>query len=192
MQPAATGARFTADALRNPCNQILLQRLPQLMLQDAWLVAGCLFQTVWNLQAGSPPTAGIKDYDIFYFDASDLSAAGERAVQAKAQALWSDLPIEVEVTNQARVHLWYADHFGFPYDALTSSRSGIDRFLVTCTCVGLQPSADGPQLYAPNGLDDLYAGVLRANPLCDHRRLFDAKATSYRNRWPALRIARPG
>jgi hypothetical protein len=32
-----------------------------------------LFQTVWNLQRGRPPGQGIKDYDLFYFDPTDLS-----------------------------------------------------------------------------------------------------------------------
>ena len=59
-----------------------------------------------------------------------------------------------------------------------------------CTCVGLQPTT-GPcarRLYAPNGLDDLYAGILRPTPLCDYRDLFRQKALGYRARWPWLEI----
>ncbi len=173
------------DALRNPHNRALLQRLPALALPDAWLVAGCLFQTVWNLRSGRAPEAGIKDYDLFYFDPADLSAEAEAAVQARADTCFADLGITVEAKNQARVHTWYADYFGFPYPPLASSRDGLDRFLVQCTCVGL--NAEGA-LYAPNGLADLDAGVLRPNPLCNHRPLFQAKAESYQARWPWLRI----
>ena len=64
--------RFIDQAPQNPHNHAILQRLPSLQLPDAWLVAGCLFQTVWNLQAGREPTAGIKDYDLFYFDGADF------------------------------------------------------------------------------------------------------------------------
>lgn len=191
-----------SEALQNPHNAALLGRLPFLGLPDAWLAAGCLFQTVWNLRCGLPPTAHIKDYDLFYFDASDLSEAAEQAVQARVTALFADLPITVEAKNQARVHLWYERWFGYPYAPLQSARNGIERFLVPCTCVGLQPADPGvaadvasgstpggaATLYAPYGLDELYAGLLRPNPACPHLPLFQAKAHSYRERWPWLTI----
>ena len=48
------------------------------------------------MRSGLAPTAHIKDYDLFYFDASDLSEAAEQAVQNRAAALFADLPITVE------------------------------------------------------------------------------------------------
>ncbi|MFI8617400.1 nucleotidyltransferase family protein [Acidovorax sp. NPDC077693] len=187
---AALERRFVTEALQNPHNAAILERLPLLGLPDAWLVAGCLFQTVWNLRSGWAPTAHIKDYDLFYFDAADVSQAAEHAVQGRVAALFADLPITVEAKNQARVHLWYEQWFGFPYDALQSARNGIERFLVPCTCVGLQPgaAAGAPTLYAPYGLAELYAGTLRPNPQCPHLPLFQAKAASYRHRWSWLQI----
>ncbi len=189
---AALARRFVSETLQNPHNAALLERLPFLGLSDAWLVAGCLFQTVWNLCSGLPATANIKDYDVFYFDASDLSESAEQAVQARASALFADLPITVEAKNQARVHLWYERWFGYPYTPLQSARNGIERFLVPCTCVGLQPAAhqrvEASTLYAPYGLEELYAGLLKPNPACPHLPLFRAKAESYRQRWPWLTV----
>ena len=188
---AISAERFIRDALTNQFNCSILERLPSLGLPDVWLVAGCLFQTVWNLQSARAPTAGIKDYDLFYFDASDLSAQAEAAQGARIEHCYRDLGVVIEAKNQARVHTWYAEWFGFPYPALADSRAGLDRFLVPCTCVGLQPQADKqqpPLLYAPNGLDDLYGGILRPNPLSDHRPLFRQKAQSYRDRWNWLQI----
>lgn len=174
---------FLRDVLSNPNNARLLERWESVRLPDAWLVAGCLFQTVWNLRAGQTPDAGIKDYDLFYFDASDLSAQSERAHEQAVQTLFADLNITLEVCNQARVHLWYEAHFGHPSPPLRSSRDGIDRFLVTCTCVGVRPG----EVYAPYGLAALYAGELAMNPLTPHRALYDEKAASYQRRWPWLR-----
>ncbi len=190
MRPApATPAGFISDVLKNDANRTILQRLPSLQLPDAWLVAGCLFQTIWNLRCGRSPGAGIKDYDLFYFDADDLSASAERAVGERVQACYRDLDITVEAKNQARVHTWYANWFGFPYPALEHACEGIDRFLVMCTCVGLQcSSGDSPRLYAPNGLDELYHGVLRPNAHCDHRPLFLQKTASYCSRWDWLQV----
>ncbi len=38
--------RFISLALANPVNRAILQRMPALGFSDAWLVSGCLFQTV--------------------------------------------------------------------------------------------------------------------------------------------------
>ena len=187
---SAAASRFVADVLQNPANRALLERLPALHLPDGWLVAGCLFQTVWNLQSGRPPQAGIKDYDVFYYDPCDLSAEAEAAVDARVQALCVELGLPVEVKNQARVHTWYPEHFGFNYPPLGSAQDGIERFLVPCTCVGLRLGArlDASALYAPYGLSDLYQGILRPNSLIDHRSLFRQKALSYQQRWNWLQI----
>ncbi|HWK45012.1 MAG TPA: nucleotidyltransferase family protein [Stellaceae bacterium] len=182
--------KFIDQALTNPLNRIILERLPTLGLPDAWLVAGCLYQTVWNRLAGRSPGALIKDYDIFYFDDADLSWDAEDRAIRRAERCFADLGITVELRNQARVHLWYAERFGPGYPALRSSRDGIDRYLVECTCVALAPTPGGaPELYAPYGLGDLYDGILRPNPINPRPALFAAKAASYRARWPWLRVA---
>ena len=180
--------RFVADIQKNINNRTILERWDDLDLPDAWLVAGCLFQTVWNLQAQRNPEDSIKDYDLFYFDPSSTSDTAEQKVQAHADHVLRDLGIKVEVTNQARVHLWYQSYFGHPYNALRSSSEGIDRFLIPATCVGVRPD----ELYAPNELGLIYDGILGLNPLTPHRDLFQQKAESYQVRWPWLKILAQG
>lgn len=179
----ANEARFIIDVLGNRNNAEILNRWDAMSLPDGWLVAGCLFQSVWNQLSGQLPESSIKDYDIFYHDPSDLSVEAEKDVQHKAERLFSDLPITVEVVNQARVHHWYEAHFGHPYPRLESSKDGIRRFLVASTCVGLNPR----EVYAPNGLQALYEGLLSLNPLTPYPSLYEQKALSYQQRWPWLR-----
>ncbi|NEX62895.1 nucleotidyltransferase family protein [Noviherbaspirillum galbum] len=178
---------FLHDILQNRNNQAILERWQALDLPDGWLVAGCLFQTVWNLRSGRLPEAGIKDYDLFYYDPHDLSKEAEQSTQRRVDAILADLGASVDVANQARVHLWYEADFGHPYEPLRSAREGIDRFLVPATCVGVRPG----DIYAPNGLALLYEGRLTMNPLVPHRDLFERKAASYQERWPWLRIEAP-
>lgn len=178
-------AEFLADVLQNRNNARILERWEVLNLKDGWLVAGCLFQTVWNVLSGHSPESRIKDYDLFYFDPSDLSEAGENAVQRHVEAMLEDLGITVEVTNQARVHCWYEEYFGHPYPPLGSAKEGINRFLIPATCVGINPH----EVHAPNGLHLLYEGVLTMNPLTPHAALFAEKAASYQQRWPWLSIS---
>ncbi|MBX7228458.1 MAG: nucleotidyltransferase family protein [Burkholderiaceae bacterium] len=175
---------FLADIAANPSNRAILARWQRTELPNAWLVAGCLFQTVWNLKSGRRPDQDIKDYDVFYFDAGDLTKASEEQAQRHVDALLSDLGITVEVANQARVHLWYPEYFVHPYDPLASAEDGIKRFLVKETCVAVRPG----QCYAPYGWEGLYAGTLTANPLVPHANLFQRKVASYRQRWPWLKL----
>ena len=184
--------RFIRDALANRHNRAILERWERLALPDGWLVAGCLFQTVWNLRGGAPPEANIKDYDLFYFDGADLSEEGERGVQARVEDVLADLVdmgLSLEAKNQARVHLWYPEYFGHAYPQLHSARDGIARFLVLGTCVAIRPDGNGWEVDAPYGLALMDEGLLTPNPLTDHRVLFEAKARSYQARWPWLRIA---
>ena len=182
-----TQAGFLALLRGNPVNAALLDRLPALHLPDGHLVAGCLFQAVWNARSGRPPAWGVNDYDVFYFDPADLSAQAEASVESRVRRAVADLCVTVEVKNQARVHTWYRDWFGADYPALRSSRDGIDRFLVAGTCLGLR--LDDGQLHATHGLHDVAAGVLRINPRHPVPALFAQKARSYQARWPWLRVA---
>jgi hypothetical protein len=176
-------------ALRNPINRAILQRLPLLGVSQSWLVAGIVFEAAWNERAGRSPQSGIKDYDVFYFDDSDLSWEAEDEVIQRGRVLFGDLDGLIEIRNQARVHLWYPQRFGAPCPALASAEDGIGRFLVRCTCVGLSPRGDGSlRLLAPYGLDELDQGLLRPNANAPSLHRFREKAESYRARWPFLRI----
>jgi len=181
-------SEFITAVRRNPVNAALLDRWDTFDLPDCWLVAGCLFQTIWNLKSGFAPTAFIKDYDVFYYDDTDLSFEAEDRAIKRIAPRFADLNIEIEIRNQARVHLWYEERFGSGYPRLASSCDGIDRFLVEATCVGVRIKDKAIQVYAPFGFDPLDQGVLRPNSTNLRLDLFRAKAVSYQQRWPWLRI----
>lgn len=186
---------FLAQISANPVNAALLERLPALGLPQGFLTAGCLFQAVWNHRSGRSAGKGVKDYDVFYFDDRDLSWEAEDAVIRRVAEATRDLTERmgavIEVKNQARVHLWYERRFGSPYPRLASARDGIGRYLVACTCLGIELASGA--IHAPDGFGDLEAGILRMNPLSGNRPdLFRRKAESYRARWPWLRIVAAG
>jgi hypothetical protein len=144
---------------------------------------------VWNVVTGRPPAAGIKDYDLFYFDAGDLSWEAEDRVIAAAGRLFADLPAEVEVRNEARVHLWYPQKFGVPCPPYSSTEAAIDSFAATTCCLGVRLSAGGDwQVYAPHGLDDVFNLVLRPNPVLAPRSVYEAKAARWQQQWPELTV----
>ncbi|WP_243760131.1 nucleotidyltransferase family protein [Deinococcus radiodurans] len=146
-------------------------------------MAGSLFGTVWNVQSSNDPAAHIKDYDLFYWDA-DLSYEAEDAVIRRAALLFADLSAPIELRNQARVHLWFNPKHGLNRPPIRSVQEGIDQFLIECTCLGIDAQGN---VYAPYGLDDMAAGLLKRNALNHSPGLYAAKAESYRARWPWLR-----
>ncbi len=176
--------------LANPINRAILQRLPMLGINEAWLVAGSVYQSFWNAQSGRPPTAGIKDYDLFYFDPTDLSYEAEDRVIERAKLVFADLDAIIDIKNQARVHLWYKQRFGAEYAPVSSAREAIGRFQIRCTCVGVRPRPDGTlDLHAPYGAEELKQGLLVVNEVCSDKSGALAKAQTYVARWPWLTIA---
>jgi len=123
--------QFLAALSRNETLTRVLNRAAAMGLPGWYVVAGCLSQTVWNVVTGQPPEAGILDYDLAYFDASDLSFDAEDAVIQVGLEAFGDLPAPVQIRNQARVHLWYEQKFGTPCPPHSSTEEAIGTFEAT-------------------------------------------------------------
>ena len=195
--PGMTGERdsfamkqseFLAATLCNPVHAAISEELRRLALPDAWLVSGCLVQTVWNGLTNRAPDYGIADYDVFYFD-PDTSWTAEDAVIRKLQGAFAHLGVAVEARNQARVHLWYPEKHGLPYPALQNSHEGIDRFLTKTTRVGIRHAAEGFDVHAPDGFDDIAGMIVRPNPGPNFSAAnYEAKATRWKALWPEITV----
>ncbi|GGF90717.1 hypothetical protein GCM10007304_00790 [Rhodococcoides trifolii] len=184
----STRPEFLAAVLTNPVNAAILERGGELG-QPAWyLAAGAVFQTVWNHLDGRDPGAGINDYDFFYFD-TDLSYEAEDAVIASARDLFADLGVDVEVRNQARVHLWYEKKFGKPGVQFSSCENAIDHFASPVCSYGVRREPDGAfSVYAPFGYADLFDRVVRPNTALATREVFEAKAARWAREWPGVSV----
>ncbi|SDH43065.1 nucleotidyltransferase family protein [Pseudonocardia oroxyli] len=182
-------SRFLDLALQNPVIVAVLERAPALGVPDWWLAAGALSQTVWNVLHGRDPGAGIADYDLVYFDDTDLSYDAENTVIGRATEVLGDVAPSLEIRNQARVHLWYQTHFGEPGLRFTSSTHAIDHFPTTTTSVGLSRTAGGEfTVYAPFGLDDILAMRVRPNPRLAPRTVYETKTRRWKAEWPNLLV----
>lgn len=185
-----TEDEFIERVSTNPINRALLEGLPELGLKECWLVSGALFQSVWNSLTEREPTYGITDYDIAYYDADDLSWEAEDRVITCVAQLFSEVSAEIQVRNQARVHLWYADKFGHSYAPLLRTTDGIDRYQAVVSMVGLKPRvSQAPVLYAPKGLQDIARFQVQPNqsPAFDCRD-YKRKAERWKSCWSELTI----
>jgi hypothetical protein len=78
--------RLTAILRATPVLMRVLSVARHLCLPD-WLVfSGAIYQPVLNHLTGRPLDYGIKDYDLAYFDKSDLSYEAEDAVIGRVKA----------------------------------------------------------------------------------------------------------
>ncbi|MCT9076340.1 nucleotidyltransferase family protein [Streptomyces fulvoviolaceus] len=182
-------AALKAALSRNEVLLEVLRRTASLDLPGWYVTAGCLFQTVWNVVTDRPAAGGIKDYDVFYFDDGDLSWEAEDAVIRAGEEAFAGLPAEVEIRNEARVHLWYERKFGVPCAPYTSTEAAIDSFAATSCCVGVRLESGGRwRVYAPHGLSDVFNLVVRPNPVLAPREVYEAKAKRWREEWPELTV----
>jgi hypothetical protein len=181
--------------------QAILRATPQLMqvlataralaLPDWMVFSGAVYQPVLNQLTGRPAAFGLKDYDLAYYDAADLSyEAEDRVIRRVAAAFDADLSPLVEVRNQARVHLWFGEKFGAAedYGPLSCSAEALTRFTSAtfAVAVRLEPD-DRLSVFAPFGLDDLFALRLRPNPLRATAG-FARTAAAVQARWPEVTV----
>lgn len=182
--------RLTAIVRRSEALMQVLETLRDIDLPDWLMFSGAVYQRVLNDLGGRPLDYGIKDYDVGYFDASDISYDAEDVVIRRvAEAFEPPLRELVEVRNQARVHVWFEGKFGEPYTPLTSSAEAIGRFVSPMFAVGVRLEADGRLgVVAPFGLEDLFARRLRSNPVRSESRNFARIAAAAKARWPEIEV----
>ena len=180
--------RFLAIVTSDPTVHAVLDRAPALGVGDWWLTAGVLFQTVWNELTGRPGGTGIRDADLFSFD-HDTSWDAEDAVIRAGATLFGDLPVPVEIRNEARVHLWYVEHFGVPAAPFRDCADAIDHFAAVCCCLGVSMGAHGVlRVYARHGYDALFSLVVRPNRRLAPRHVYEAKTARWAELWPELTV----
>lgn len=175
---------FEALRASDPLRETL-DRLPELRMRDCHLGAGCVAQTVWNRRHGESLGSGITDYDLVYFD-PDLSEDAERATRDHVRTVLGHLGVALDVKNQARVHLWYRERFGYAVRPYASVHDAINTWPTTATAVAVGNDAGRLGVYAPFGLDDLFAGVVRANRVQITREIFTSKVRRWTRHWPNL------
>ncbi len=188
--PAQEQQDIFLDIIRNsPLLKDVLSRAQQLNLPDWYIVSGALYNLVWNVLTGRPEAHCIKDIDLFYYDASDISYEAEDRIIKTGDGVFSAVPLPVEIRNQARVHLWYEKHFGLVCPPLRSSENSIDRFASKTHAVGIRLEPDGSlKLYAPFGLDDIFSLRMTPNPVADNRETHHVKGLRAQKNWPEVTV----
>lgn len=189
MSDADLEARLIDIVRADPMLMQVLTTVRGLDLPDWRLFSGAVYQGVWNAQTGRPVGYGVKDYDIGYFDPDTSWDAEDVFIKRVAAAFDAPLNSLVEVRNQARVHLWFGEHFNEPYEPLMRTDEALGRFVAPTFAVGVRLEADGAiSVAAPFGLQDVFDMVIRPNPNRPRATGWDKVIASARARWPELTV----
>lgn len=156
----------------------------------SWCIgAGAIRNLVWDSLHGFDTPSTLPDIDVAYFNAQDFSSERDTAIQNLLINSMPELPWEV--TNQAAVHLWFKEYFGYEVPPLKSLEDAVASWPEFATSVGLTLLADNTiEVIAPHGLDDLFSITVRRNPSrvsveTYHQRIIQKR---YSDRWPKVTI----
>jgi len=176
-------------ALRtNPVCAAILDGAGSLGLPNWYLGAGAVAQTVWNRAHGYEPQAGIADYDLVYFDPLDLSKEAEQAAEDAATAAFGRNGVRMDVTNEARVHVWYESKFSVKLEPYESAEAAIATWPTTATSIGVTIRNGRFAVWAPFGTADLWRLIVRPNKKLITREVYEAKVSRWSVIWPGLTI----
>lgn len=161
-------------------------------LPDWRVFSGAVYQSVWNAVTGRQAGYGVRDYDVGYFDPDTSWDAEDVIIKRVAAAFDPPFRDIVEVRNQARVPIWFPDHFGEPYEPLSGTDEALERFVAPAFAIGIRLEADDTiSVAAPLGLDDMFALTLRPNPNRGVARDWGRVVERARARWPELTVVDP-
>lgn len=154
-------------------------------LQDYYVGAGAVNQTIFNYYHGYALDYGIKDFDIVYFD-DDLSYEAEDKVIQRLLPQFVQLGIIVDIKNEARVHLWYEEKYGIKRHPYNSVEDAIASWGATITCVGIRLEKGRLVVYAPYGLNDVFKMVIRPVKKDFTKEQYDERADKWLKKWNKL------
>lgn len=169
----------------------MLNYIEKLKLPNFYIAAGSIFQTIWNYYDNKPLNYRIKDIDIIYFNKNDLSVETDLNYYKKIKE-YSDknhYNYEIDVSNEARMHLWKKERFNIEVEPYISSEDAIDKWIATVHSIGITKINDLIKIYAPYGLSDIFSKTIRPiKHKYNSKEIYDKKAESWKNRFNNLNI----
>ena len=165
-------------------------RAVQTLQLNSWCIgAGAVRNLVWDELSGKREPSALADVDVAYFDGTDISPERDQRLQRELVALLPDVPWEV--TNQAGVHLWFADYFGHQVEPVNTLIEAVATWPEYATSVGISINQAGAlEVIAPLGLGDLFSMTVRHNPERASVTNYETRIAQkkYRERWPNVTI----
>ncbi|WP_081929049.1 nucleotidyltransferase family protein [Microvirga sp. BSC39] len=160
----------------------LLLHVESLGLPDAWIGAGFIRNSVWDMLHGREiDVARLSDVDVLFFDPVERSKEREAEIECQLRILAPGIPWSVK--NQARMHLRNGDA---PY---RDTADAVAHWAETATAVAARSVRGKVKVMAPYGVDDLMNLIVRPTPVFGHKIDIYCErvmAKDWPARWPRL------
>ena len=99
-----------------------------------------------------------------------------------------DLEVDIDIKNEARVHLWYNKKYNANRLPYTSLEDAISRWGTTITCIGVRLEKNNLIVDAPYGLNDLFNMIIRPVKIDFKEEDYLKKVNKWKKKWPKLTI----
>ena len=169
----------------------ILDYIYELKLPNFYIAAGSVFQTIWNYYDNKPLNFGIKDIDIIYYDPINLSKESEQKLEKTIEDYLkkAGLNYELDIHNEARMHLWKKDNENKNIDQYKNSEDVIDQWIATVHAIGITKENNEIKVYAPYGLSDIFSKTIRPiKHKNNSKELYNKKVASWQKRFENLNI----
>ena len=169
----------------------ILNYIETLKLPNYYIAAGSVFQTVWNYYDKKDLNYNIKDIDVIYYNNSDLSVDTDIKYYnlIKEFCKSKDYNYEIDVSNEARMHLWKKEKFNIDVEPYKCSEDAINKWIATVHAIGITKEDDEIRIYAPYGLSDIFSRTIR--PIKHNyntKEIYNKKAKSWNERFDNLNV----
>ena len=169
----------------------MLDYISTLNLPNFYIAAGSVFQTIWNKIDNKDLNYNIKDIDVIYYNDKDLSVEKDLEYFEIINNYCKDkgYKYEIDVSNEARMHIWKKEKFKIDVKPYKSSEDAINKWIATVHAIGITKDKDEIKIYAPYGLSDIFSKTIR--PIkheYNTKDIYDKKANSWKERFDNLTI----
>ncbi|WIV12706.1 nucleotidyltransferase family protein [Proteiniborus sp. MB09-C3] len=159
--------------------------------EHCYIGAGAISQTVWNILTNRPVDYGIDDIDIVYYNSQNIEEKYEKKIAEYLNQTLEEYPLWLDVKNEARVHLWYKEKFGYDIEPYKSIEEAIDTWPTTATSLGVRKISENCwEIYAPFGLKDIFEMKVVANNRQITKEIYNTKVKKWVQKWPELNIVK--
>lgn len=155
-------------------------------VENCYVAGGCVTQTVWNALSGRACDYGIRDIDIIYYDKT-ISKEIETANSMKIAMLLNKLKTDIDVQNEATVHSWYSQKFGYEISPYQDIEDALCTWL-PAFAIGVQKLETGFSICAPFGLDDLFDRIVRPNKRQINQMIYINMIERLKADWPEITV----
>lgn len=163
--------------------------LDEISLTQYYVGAGAIAQSIWNKVTDKHQNYGISDVDIVYYNSDNLTEDEEKRIAAEIKERIPEFPLKVDVKNEARVHLWYKEKFGYDIEPYKSLEDAVNSWPTTATSLGIRREDQNEWVvYAPFGIDDIFDLKVVSNSRQITEEIFMQKVEKWTGKWEELSV----